>query len=706
VEHYRVQRTGRLWGRDVALALVGLALALLAVAALTPSAQAATRYQDTIRFGKQAAQKAFEDSGGASISLALVAGDRVVWRQTYGYADEAARQAPGPDTMYGIGSVSKVIAATAVMKLVDEGRVDLNAPVVGYVPSFRMLSPAYADITVRMLLDHSSGLPGTTWTNWSAAEYFAGYHRQVLDSLSTQWLKATPGAWSVYCNDGFTLAEMVVQSVTGQSYPDYVESAIFAPLKMQHSTFPMQPFAEGTYAHSYYVDGQVRPREAVDLLASGGVYSTPSDMARLARMLMHGGELDGVRVLSPRAVDEMGRDQTVGTFDPAPSSMMRYGLGWDTVTEPALGRAGVTGWAKNGGSDQYGASLLVAPRQKLAMFACGAPVVTQYLDGLTRQVLLHALKERGTIPRLPRKAATTAPAPARATAAQIDAMTGFWANMNAVLRITRTPGHPQVLTSATLSDGQWVDGSNSLRLRTDGRFHSDGNPVGFKVVGAGNRTYLDGTFAGIDGYSKTSLLLYQRLAARTPLSAAWQRRDGGVWLAVNEQPDSVTYDAGYPVLKVASTPGLPGYVATSAYGGGSYIGDATLSDDVAQLFLQIPGNFGRDQEDLFVVPRGGEEWMRWAATLFRPLATVPALSAEANSVAIGAEGYAEWRVVQTPATLHISGARTWYLYDGESFEKLAKGAGEPADVEAPAGSYLVVFGPASSSVSVTAAPAG
>ena len=160
-----------------------------------------------------------------------------------------------------------------------------------------------------------------------------------------------------------------------------------------------------------------------------------------------------------------------------------------------------------------------------------------------------------------------------------------------------------------------------------------------------------------------------------------------------------------PTLQMTSVPGLPGYVATSAYGGGWGVDDATLSDDVAQLFLQIPGNFGRDQEDLFVVPHGSEEWMRWAATLFRPLDTVPELAAGANTVAIGAEGYAEWREIKDAATLHISDATAWYLYD-DGFQKLAKGAGDPADVEAPAGAYLVLFGPASSSVSVTAAPAG
>jgi CubicO group peptidase (beta-lactamase class C family) len=689
--------------RAVHTALALLALAILLFAALAPASRAASRYPDTIRYGERAALAALKDSGASSISLALVAGDRVVWRQTYGYADVAARRAPSRYTMYGIGSVSKVICAASVMTLVDQGKVDLDAPVVRYVPEFTMLSPAYADITVRMLLDHSSGLPGTTYANWSAAEYFTGYQQQVLDSLTGQWLKATPGAWSVYCNDGFTLAELVVQSVTGQSYPEYVESAVFAPLGMRHSTFPMQPFAEGTYARSYGPGGEVRPREAVNLLASGGVYSTPSDMARLARMFMDRGELDGVRVLSRQAVAEMGRDQTAGTFDPVPSSMMRFGLGWDTVTEPALGRAGVTAWAKNGGSDQYGASFLVAPKARLAIMVSGSPVVTGYLDALSRKVLLHALKEQETISQLPRKAPTAAPAPMRASAARLEAMTGFWASTSTVTRITRTPGRPQLLTKATLMDGAWVE-TGHLRLHADGRFHSDGQAPGYKAVHAGNRTYLDIAFSSLDGYSATRLLFHQRLAPRAPLSAAWTSRDGKAWLAVNEQPDSANYDSARPTLRMTSVPGLPGYVATSAYGDGWCIDDATRRDDVARMFLQIPGNFGRDQEDLFVEPRDDEEWVRWGAGLFRPLDTVPALSDGANTVDIGPAGFAEWRAVEDAAAVHISGATAWYLYDGE-FAKLAKGGGAEADVAAPVGAYLVVFGAPSASVSVGVAPA-
>ena len=176
----------------------------------------------------------------------------------------------------------------------------------------------------------------------------------------------------MYCNDGFTLAELVVQAVSGKSYAQFVEDELFAPLGMDHSAFPVEPYADGTYAHSYAGD-EVRPRESVNLLAAGGAWSTPSDMARFARMLMNGGVLDGTRVLSAAAVAEMGADQTLGDFDPAPSKMMRFGLGWDSVSEPALAAAGVTAWAKNGGSDQYGGSLLVAPRAKLAIMVSGAP---------------------------------------------------------------------------------------------------------------------------------------------------------------------------------------------------------------------------------------------------------------------------------------------------------------------------------------------
>ncbi len=91
-----------------------------------------------------------------------------MWAQSFGLADVEARRAPSQTTMFGIGSVSKMFATVAIMQLVERGLVDIDAPLVRYLPSFRMADPRFADITVRMLLDHSSGLPGATYRNVQA----------------------------------------------------------------------------------------------------------------------------------------------------------------------------------------------------------------------------------------------------------------------------------------------------------------------------------------------------------------------------------------------------------------------------------------------------------------------------------------------------------------------------------------------------------
>ena len=99
------------------------------------------------------------------------------------------------------------------------GLVELDTPVVQYVPDFKMLDEDYKKITVRHLLNHASGLPGTQWKGFSVTALTErDYYQEVLDYLAISHLKAKPGEYSVYCNDGFTLAEIVVARVSGQRY--------------------------------------------------------------------------------------------------------------------------------------------------------------------------------------------------------------------------------------------------------------------------------------------------------------------------------------------------------------------------------------------------------------------------------------------------------------------------------------------------------
>ncbi|MEI6451843.1 MAG: serine hydrolase domain-containing protein, partial [Actinomycetes bacterium] len=125
-----------------ALVALALVIVLLAVMAGTAAARA-TDYAATIKDGRAAAQALLAQSGAASFSLAFVSGERLVWQETFGEADKATSTPPEADTMYGIGSVSKMLATVATMKLVDQGEVELDAPFTRYVPAFSMLSPAY-----------------------------------------------------------------------------------------------------------------------------------------------------------------------------------------------------------------------------------------------------------------------------------------------------------------------------------------------------------------------------------------------------------------------------------------------------------------------------------------------------------------------------------------------------------------------------------
>lgn len=260
-----------------------------------------TDYSATKIAARAAILKALADTDTPSASVALIDRGQVVWAEGFGVIDKVTGAAPGIDTRFGIGSVSKMICAIATMILADRQKVDLDAPLTKYVSDFRMASPEYTQITIRMLLNHSSGFPGTEYRNSTTEVPVAGYARQTQETLATARLKHAPGEMAVYCNDGFAMIELVVSAATGKSYVQFVQDEILTPLRMDHSGYTLTVFPPGTYAPGYR--GAVKqPLECLNCYGGGGLYATPSDMGRIAMMLMNGGELDGQRILSRKSV--------------------------------------------------------------------------------------------------------------------------------------------------------------------------------------------------------------------------------------------------------------------------------------------------------------------------------------------------------------------------------------------------------------------
>ena len=685
--------------------LKGIAILLMFLVASCSSSGSSPTYDAAIQEGRTAAQAIIDQGGASAVTMTLVDANRVIWSQSFGLADRETGQAPTPSTTFGIGSVSKMFAAVAVMKLVDRGIINLDTPLVTYLPAFRMASAGYENITVRMLLNHSSGFPGTDYHNAESYSPMPGYLNQVFQTLSMARLKAPPGFMSVYSNDGFTVTEALIQATTGKSYAQFVQDEILTPLGMTNTRFTLSQFPTGSYAKTY-VDGVAQPQEFVSVYASGGVHSTANDMGRLAMMFLGGGATGPTRILSAASVAAMAVDQTAGSFNPVHSNAFAYGLGWDSVSQPGLLAVGFDGWLKGGDITGYGAAIIVSPGAQLGVVVIGASGFgSGQATRIGEQVLLRALAENGRIAAFPEPLPAVVPPTAPIPAGLLAAIAGEYALSTAVLQLRAQPDDS--LLVMIRADSGWTQSGGKLKHRNDGWFASDEKPlVAFKVVDAGGTQYILRRAPDGYGHYVDPTVFAQRVRSPGNLSAAWSARLSATWLVANENPDSPGWPGMDPRLRLAAIPELNGLIAVRPPAGGFNIVDPSRSDTLAGMMLVIPQANGRDLDDLNIMVQDGEEWSRFGSYVFRPLATVAALPrGAATTVTIGPEGYAEWHAVAsaaTPVQITITTTGAWRLFD-PAFAGLANGKGN-GTATLPAGSgpgYLLLFGDPGQTATVT-----
>lgn len=297
---------------------------------------------------------------------------------------------------YGIGSVSKMFATVAVMKLVDEGKIGLDTPIIYYIPEFCMADKRYRQITPKMLLNHSSGIMGTTGHNsFLSGHSDTSYHDTFLDQLRTQELKADPGEYSVYCNDGFMLAEILVERVSGMSFSEFIRKEISEPLGLTNTSTPMEDLDESLLAPIYY-DNHTLPYVNCQLLASGGLYSTSEDLCKFAQIFMKNSDTN---LLSAKAVDTMSRPWyledkiCVSKGD----TQFGYGLGWDCVNTYPYNLYGIQALTKGGDVNGYHAGLTVLPKQNLSIAITTSGGSSSYCQEAAQDIILEVLKEEGLI---------------------------------------------------------------------------------------------------------------------------------------------------------------------------------------------------------------------------------------------------------------------------------------------------------------------
>ena len=316
----------------------------------------------------------FVDRHELAGAVALVASkSKVVSLEAVGYADIAANRRLQTDAVFWIASMSKPIAATAVMMLVDEGKVRLDDPVDKYLPQFtphiigitsnrdnvRLQRPQHA-ITVRTLLSHTSGIPAVSSIETPTLDLFPlslGVQSYALEPLMFE-----PGSDFSYSNAGINVAARIVEVVSGISYQEFLQRRVFDPLGMTDTTFwpnhsQVRRLAKSYRANSLGTDLEETPimqlhyplsdRDHRYPMPAGGLFSTASDLAKFCQMLLNGGTNAGKRLLSPAAIQEMSSNQLPGAVlqkefssQSSPEEPTGYGLGWFVYPSGVYGHEG------------------------------------------------------------------------------------------------------------------------------------------------------------------------------------------------------------------------------------------------------------------------------------------------------------------------------------------------------------------------------
>ncbi|MBO7748769.1 beta-lactamase family protein [Paenibacillus sp. MWE-103] len=368
--------------------------------------------------------KSFMENGGpAGCACTVVRRGEVLYRESFGYADKEQAISIRPDTIYRIYSMTKVVTCAAALMLYEKGLYLLNDPLDEYLPEFKnpqvyrqdgSATPAAAPIRVKDLFTMSSGLTyggdGTETERQTRKIFEQGVAalepRAISKALAGIPLAFDPGTRWQYGTSHDVLAALV-EVLSGQRFGDYLRKEIFEPLGMTDTSFRIEDEKRHRLCVMYdrSEDGTLTPNTRMDAAyqpgsrhesGGGGLLSTIGDYGRFAQALARGGELDGVRLLSPQTLQLMATNhlnpRQLQDFDWSQMSGYGYGLGVRVMINRAAGGSngpiGEYGWAGLAGS-----WVLIDPAEELSVVYMQQmlPSLEPYIVNRLRAVVYGAL---------------------------------------------------------------------------------------------------------------------------------------------------------------------------------------------------------------------------------------------------------------------------------------------------------------------------
>ncbi|MFI6963143.1 serine hydrolase domain-containing protein [Streptomyces sp. NPDC050255] len=303
-------------------------------------------------------------SDDATAALVRVSGTGGVWRGSAGVHDLVSGRPADPAGRFRAGSVTKVFTAAVVLQLAGEGRIGLDRPVRHYLPG--LIPATYGKVTVRQLLNHTSGLPsvdpgnGDTLEDWYEHRFNLTDPADVVRETTAHRPDFAPGTQQHYANIGYTVAGLLIERVTGDTYADQVSRRVLEPLRLKDTYFPgTDPSIRGRHNRGYQIfgtEGELRDVTvwgASDAWAAGDLISTTADLERFTRALFGG------QVVRGPLLEAM--------FTLPDASVREYGTGKPAAFSAGLSVMTLGGrqvWGKTGG--RWGYNTAVAATRDLS----------------------------------------------------------------------------------------------------------------------------------------------------------------------------------------------------------------------------------------------------------------------------------------------------------------------------------------------------
>jgi CubicO group peptidase (beta-lactamase class C family) len=341
-----------------------LTLVLLANSIDIPShsASAKTQRQPFLATVDRVAPQSLTEFAVPGVAVALIQKGKVVWMRGYGFANEATEKPITPETLFNVGSLSKMATAWGVMRLVEEGKVDLDRPVDSYLNRWHLPPSSFDNdqVTVRRVLSHTSGISNHDFHGWDPQSHLPPIEDTLSGKTGTGEVHvvSAPGSGFHYSGANYAILQLLIEDVTGQTFQQYMKTNVFEPLHMAHTQYGLPSHFEGAMATPYDGLGYALPILRYNEFSAAGLTTTVTDLAKLAAagLADSTGQRPGRGILKERTVLLMqtaapaSRWADRDPYGPDP----QYGLGYTVRPAQLLGRVGVG----HGGSNRGWESLV------------------------------------------------------------------------------------------------------------------------------------------------------------------------------------------------------------------------------------------------------------------------------------------------------------------------------------------------------------